>query len=233
MASSKFVVLAGRQPVRGVVEVLQAAAEIREATTGQVLVVPQIRAAAAPQPVRPQSAETNRLARQQAEATRAAGRAVPEAELGFYRKYTERLLQRYVQMTMEAGRVSSLMGREVIGGKASSYRVHGFDDTVIFRLDVEKCLRKLDPKERGIIRRVAIQEYTQAEAAELLGISLRTVVNQYGRALDKLTRILLDTRLLEPLRVCQAAAVARGRADRAVTEEKSGGAVAHNFTSGW
>jgi predicted DNA-binding protein (UPF0251 family) len=229
MFSSKVVVLAQRQPVGGVVQVLQAAAEVREATTGQIIVVPQIRAMAAPQAVRPESAETRRRSRQESEL--AGGlRAVPEAELGFYRKYTERLLQRYVQMTMEAGRVSSLMGREVIGGKASNYRVHGFDDTVIFRLDVEKSLRRLELRERQIIRRIAMQEYTQAEAAELLGISLRTAVNQYGRALDKLTRILLDTRLLEPLRVCQAAAAARNRAERLAQKEKCVQQSAHNST---
>lgn len=227
---SKIVVFADRrQPVQGVVKMLQAAAEIREATTGQVIVVPQVWASAAPLPVRPESLETSRRSRQDAELGRAATRPVPEAELGFYRKYTERLLQRYVQMTMEAGRVSSLMGREVIGGKASNYRVHGFDDTVIFRLDVEKCLRKLEPRDRQMIRRVAIQEYTQAEAAELMGMSLRTVVNQYGRALDRLTRILLDTRLLEPLRVCQAAAAARSRAASAAREQKNANTVAQNY----
>ena len=112
-------------------------------------------------------------------------------------------------MTMESGRVPSMMGREVIGGRASSYRIHGFDDAVNFRLDVEKCLRQLESDDREVVRRVAMQEYTQAEAAELLGVSLRTVVTRYGRALDRLTGILLRTRLLDPLRACQAAARAR------------------------
>ena len=134
---------------------------------------------------------------------------VPQEELGFYRKYTERLLQRYVQMTMEAGRVSSLMGREVIGGRTSNYRIHGFDDAVIFRLDVEKCLRQVSGEDREVVRLVGMQEYTQAEAAELMGVSLRTVVTRYGRALDRLTAILLRTRLLDPLRACQAVSMAR------------------------
>ena len=101
---------------------------------------------------------------------------------------------------MEAGRVSSVMGREVLGGRASSYRVHGFDDAVIFRMDVEKCLRQLAPEERAVIRRIAIQEYTHQEAADLLNVSLRTVGTRYGKALDRLTEILLRVRLLEPLK---------------------------------
>ena len=106
-------------------------------------------------------------------------------------------------MTMEAGRVSSMMGREVLGGKASSYRVHGFDDAVIFRLDVEKCLRQLEESEREVVRRIAIHEYTHQEAADLMGLSLRTVGTRYVKAMDRLTEILLRTRLLEPLKGCQ------------------------------
>ena len=195
---SKFVVLTGRKPVAGVVAKIQAAAEVREATTGRV--VSRMWAVAAPQRVRQESVRARAT-----EAQKRQDRAeiTPAEELGFYRKYTEALLHRYVQMTMEAGRVSSLMGREVIGGKASSYRIHGFDDAVIFRLDVEKCLAKLDRAERDIVRRIGIQEYTHQEAAELMNLSLRTVGVRYGRALDKLTGILLRTRLLEPLKGCQ------------------------------
>jgi predicted DNA-binding protein (UPF0251 family) len=208
---SKFVVMMGRKPVAGVVARVQAAAEVREATTGRV--VSQVWAVAAPQPVQPKRGE-DRVEGVGAGVARnrtAQRSAVPTEEYGFYRKYTERLLQRYVQMTMEAGRVPSMMGREVIGGRASSYRIHGFDDAVNFRLDVEKCLRQLDKDDREVVRRVAMQEYTQTEAAELLGVSLRTVVTRYGRALDRLTGILLRTRLLDPLRACQAAARARSR----------------------
>lgn len=127
-------------------------------------------------------------------------------EVRFYRKYTEGLLRRYMQMSMEAGRVPSMLGREVLGGRASSYRIHGFDDAVNFRLDVEKCLRQLEPQQQAILRRVAMQEYTQAEAAALLGVCLRTCVERYGRALDRLTGILLTARVLEPLKM-----LSRGR----------------------
>lgn len=203
--------MAGRTPTQGIVRVLRASEEVREASTGQIVSLPRVWAVAAPQLVRKASATAMRLERLQPESQRLEARAVPPEELGFYRKYTERLLQRYVQMTMEAGRVSSVMGREVIGGKASSYRIHGFDDAVIFRLDVEKCLKELSREERDVIRRVALQEYTQTEAAELMGVSLRTVVNRYGRALDRLTEILLRVRLLDPVRAFQAASSARAR----------------------
>ena len=185
-------VVQGRKGAGRVVSIAAAATEVREGTTGRVVsTLPRVWAvASAPAPARRVSTAISE----------------PKVEVGFYRKYTEALLRRYMQMSMEAGRVPSGIGRSVIGGKASSYRIHGFDDAVIFRLDVEKCLRKLEPGELEVVRRVAMQEYTQAEAATLMGICLRTCVQRYGRAMDRFTSILLEARLLEPF-----AALSRGR----------------------
>ncbi|HEY0306820.1 MAG TPA: sigma factor-like helix-turn-helix DNA-binding protein [Acidobacteriaceae bacterium] len=119
-------------------------------------------------------------------------------ELAFYRKYTEGMLRRYVRLSMEAGRVPSLLGKEMFRGKVTSYRVHSFEDVVIFVYDVEKCLNRLDTRSQELIARIGLQEYTQAETAGLLGVSLRTIVRQYADALDKLTAIFLETKLLEP-----------------------------------
>jgi hypothetical protein len=123
--------------------------------------------------------------------------------LAFYRKYTEGLLRRYMRLSMEAGRAPSLLGREMFRGKVTNYRVHGFDDVVIFVHDVEQCLGKLDESQQGLISRIALQEYTQGEAADLLGLRLRTAIRKYSEALDVLTEIFLERRLLEPLKACQ------------------------------
>jgi len=82
-------------------------------------------------------------------------------------------------------------------GKVSSYRVQSFEDAVIFVYDVEKCLKRLNADETELIARIALQEYTQAEAAELTGQSLRSVVRKYGEAVDRLTAIFLEKELLE------------------------------------
>ncbi len=49
-----------------------------------------------------------------------------EPEMAFYRKYTEAMLQRYVRMSMEAGRVPSLLGQEMFRGRVTSYRIESF-----------------------------------------------------------------------------------------------------------
>lgn len=133
-----------------------------------------------------------------------AEKAVPPS-LAFYRKYTEALLRRYAQMAMESGRVPSLLGRELFRGKVTNYVVHGFDDVVIFVHDVERCLQKLDLGQQQLVERIGLQEYTLGEAAGLLGLSLRTAIRKYARALDQLTEIFLERKLLAPSVACQGA----------------------------
>lgn len=119
-------------------------------------------------------------------------------ELAFYRKYTEGLLRRYVSMSMEAGRVPSLLGKEMFRGKVTNYEVHSFDDVVIFIHDIESCIRKLDDDQQWLIRRIALQQYTQQEAGHMLGLKRQTIIRRYNDAMNRLTGILLEVKLLEP-----------------------------------
>lgn len=121
-----------------------------------------------------------------------------EPEMAFYRKYTEGMLRQYVRMSMEAGKVPSLLGQEMFRGKVTSYKVESFDDVVIFRCDVEQCLEKLDAGQHDLISRIALQEYTFGDTAKMLGLPPRTVVRRYARAVDRLTRIFLSVQMLEP-----------------------------------
>ena len=119
-------------------------------------------------------------------------------EVAFYRKYTEGILRRYVRLSMEAGRAPSLLGREMFRGNVTNYSVTGFDDVVIFVHDVESCVKSLNERKQHLIRRIASQEFTLEETASLLQLPLRTVHRRYGHALDDLTEIFLERKLLEP-----------------------------------
>jgi predicted DNA-binding protein (UPF0251 family) len=118
-------------------------------------------------------------------------------ELAFYRKYTEAMLRRYSRLCLSVGRMPALLGHDAFRGKMSTYRVTSFEDSVIFVYDVEKCLKMLDGFSQEVIRRIALQEYTQGEAAGLLRVSLRTIVRRYGEAIDGLTHTFIERRLLE------------------------------------
>jgi DNA-directed RNA polymerase specialized sigma24 family protein len=97
------------------------------------------------------------------------------------------------------------MGKEMFRANVTNYQVHGFDDVVIFVHDVDRCLAKLGTEHYELIERLTLQEYTQEETADLLGIPVRTLLRRYADALDELTRILLDRKLLEPQTACQEA----------------------------
>jgi hypothetical protein len=120
-------------------------------------------------------------------------------ELAFYRKYTEAMVRRYVRLSMAAGRVPSLLGRELFRGHVSSYKMTNFEDVVVFCFDMEKLLGKMRTMDQQLIKRIAMQHYPQGEVAMMLRISLRTCLQTYGQAIDRLTVMLLEARMLEPL----------------------------------
>ena len=121
---------------------------------------------------------------------------LPPISLAFYRKHTESMLRRYLYASMQVGRAPSILGDPVARGWASSRPIRTFEDAVIFVLDVERCLEKLSVLDRQMLSRVVLQEYTQAEAAALLGMSPRAMSYKFPQALDRLTEKLLAAGLL-------------------------------------
>jgi hypothetical protein len=117
--------------------------------------------------------------------------------VGFYRKYTEALLRKYLRTSLAVGRTPSILGREIFGGRVTSYRMRNFEDGVIFVHDMERCLERIDQASLKLIVRIALQEYTLEEAAEQMQISARHVARLYPQALDRLTTVLLGRGMLK------------------------------------
>ena len=67
---------------------------------------------------------------------------------------------------------------------------------MIFVVDIEKCVDRLSSLDRDLLTRVVKQDYTQEEAAILMGMSLRTISYKFPRALDHLSQKLLDAGIL-------------------------------------
>jgi hypothetical protein len=122
--------------------------------------------------------------------------AEPVVSVAFYRKHTENMLRRYLYASLQVGRSPSILGDSVGRGWCSSRPVRTFEDAVIFVLDMETCLGQIEELDRQILSRVVLQEYTQAEAAILLGMSVRTICYKIPQAIDRLTEKLLETGLL-------------------------------------
>jgi len=121
----------------------------------------------------------------------------PDAWL--YRERTVALLRRYLRISLEVGRLPSLLGRELFRSKVTSYRMSSFEDGVIFVHDVERALDQLSEFPRQLIATIVFQEYTQEEAAEVLRCGRRTVCREFPAALDRITEIFLEGGLLNYL----------------------------------
>jgi DNA-directed RNA polymerase specialized sigma24 family protein len=119
-----------------------------------------------------------------------------DPDLWMYRERTLGMLKRYMRLSIEVGRLPSVLGREFFRTRVTSYSVATFEDTVIFVHDVENCLAKLDGFSQALIAKIVLQEYSQEEAARLLGCWRRTVGRRYPEALDRLSRMFLDGGLL-------------------------------------
>jgi len=131
---------------------------------------------------------------------RGSGRPEPPPELSVYRDRTIALLRRYLRMSLATGKMPNLLGRgeQFFRARVTAYKLHSFEDVVIFVHDMERCLERLDPRSQQVIARVVLEEYSYDEAAPLLGISRRTLARAIPVALDSLTEILLEARLMEP-----------------------------------
>ena len=152
-----------------------------------------------PQPVPGRRAEPVQQAacvQQAPSVQQAASASVPWVSLAFYRKHTESMLRRYLYASMQVGRAPSILSDPVGRGWASSRPIRTFEDAVIFVLDIEKCIDRLGSLDRQLLSRIVLQDYTQVEAAALLGMSARTVSTKYPQALDRLTEKLLEAKLL-------------------------------------
>ena len=113
-----------------------------------------------------------------------------------YRARVVTMLRKYLQYSIETGRLPSLLGREFFRAKVTSYTVVTFEDRVIFVHDMEKCLEKLDEFSRQLIARHILQEHDQEATGRLLGCTERTVRTYVPIVLDLFTEILFDVGLL-------------------------------------
>lgn len=116
--------------------------------------------------------------------------------LWIYRQKTAAMLQRYFRLSLEVGRLPSVLGREFFRTRFNRPQNVSFEDAVIFVHDVERCLEKLDVFSQEVLVWVVLQGYSQDEASRLLGCARRTISRHLPEALDRLSEILLEARLL-------------------------------------
>jgi hypothetical protein len=104
-----------------------------------------------------------------------------------------------MRLSIEVGRMPSLLGREFFRSRVTSYRASTFEDSVIFVHDVERSLERLGEFDKQLIAKIVLQEYSQEEAGRQLGCGLRQAARCYVEALDRVSEIFLKRALLTRL----------------------------------
>ncbi|MHB8214902.1 MAG: hypothetical protein ACYDDS_02375 [Candidatus Sulfotelmatobacter sp.] len=122
-----------------------------------------------------------------------------DPDIFLYRQKTSALLRRYMRWSLEAGRVPSLLGRELFRARISAYTATTFEARVIFLHDVERCLERLQGFDRELIARVCLQEHDHEAAARLLRCTRRTLLRRLPELLDELSVAFLKAELLDRL----------------------------------
>jgi len=88
---------------------------------------------------------------------------------------------------------------EVLPGDIEADVAPGDEDpaeATVQRLTLRRALLALTAKQRAVLVLRFFEDRTEAEAAQLLGVSVSTVKTQTGRALDRLRALLPDLRVL-------------------------------------
>jgi DNA-directed RNA polymerase specialized sigma24 family protein len=120
--------------------------------------------------------------------------------LSLYRPRTLAMLNRYLHLASAVGRLPSLIAREAFRARVSSYRLHTFEDAVIFVLDMERSLARLNAVDRDLIARLVLQGHSHDAVARLLHCSRKSITRRLCVALDRLSANLLAHGLLKELR---------------------------------
>lgn len=121
------------------------------------------------------------------------------ANLNAYRPYTRALLRRYFRVSVDIGRLPSILGGLCFRARVSSYKLHTFEDAVIFVHDIERVFDRIERHSLEIIAGVILLDYSIPEAALRLGITVQRAERRYAAALDALSAVLLEVGLLRPV----------------------------------
>ena len=131
----------------------------------------------------------------------AGAETVPEREqrredLSRYRRYTVGMLHRYFRISLETGKLPSVLGQQFFRARVTSYRMTSFEEAVIFVRDIEACLTRLDDFSRKLVAHCVLEGYRQEEVSRMLNCPLRSIERHFSFALDELTRLFLDRGIL-------------------------------------
>jgi DNA-directed RNA polymerase specialized sigma24 family protein len=115
-----------------------------------------------------------------------SARAVVD-DLWVLRPRTTALLRRYARLSIEVGRLPSLLGKGDFRARLTLHSGKTFEDAVIFVADMDCVLDTLSEIDRRLLAMNVLEDYTVSEIARLLHCSERSVERELYTALDTLS----------------------------------------------
>ncbi|HEY3927190.1 MAG TPA: hypothetical protein VGL89_02340 [Candidatus Koribacter sp.] len=120
------------------------------------------------------------------------------SQLFQYRYETIALLKKYLSVSLDLGRLPSVLGGELFRAKVTHYRISTFEDLVIFVADMEGCMKRLGNTAREFLAMHVFEEWSVEESARRLGHDERNAWRIYADAMDEMSEIFLRLGMLEP-----------------------------------
>jgi hypothetical protein len=120
----------------------------------------------------------------------------PRPEMLCFRGQTFALVRHFFELSCQAGRLPSPLGRELFRSRVSHHAIPSFEEQVVFVRDVELCLAKLSEQHSEIITLVGLYDFTHDEVGEMLRCSKAWITQRFAEAIDSLSEILLEAGLL-------------------------------------
>lgn len=121
----------------------------------------------------------------------------PRPEMVCFRGQTLAMVRHFFELSCQAGRLPSLLGREFFRAKVSHHAVPSFEEQIVFLRDMQLCLGRLREEDAQMITLAGFYDLSSDEVAELLRCSRWWVYDHFGRALDALSEIFLRAELLD------------------------------------
>lgn len=120
----------------------------------------------------------------------------PRPEILCYRGQTFAMVRHFFEISSQVGRLPSLLGREFFRARVSHHAIPSFEDQAVFVRDVELCFARLSERHAEMITLVALYSFSRDEVAQMLRASRAWVNHRVAEALDALSEIFLQARLL-------------------------------------
>lgn len=120
----------------------------------------------------------------------------PRPEILCYRGQTFAIVRHFFEISSQVGRLPSLLGREFFRARVTHHAIPSFEDQAVFVRDVELCFARLSEPHAEMITLVALYSFSRDEVAQMLRASKTWVNIRIAEALDALSEIFLQARLL-------------------------------------